>query len=42
MLDEVVVLSGAQLVARETVDDIRELHGVDMTTWMASLFKGEK
>ncbi|AOV06431.1 spermidine/putrescine ABC transporter ATP-binding protein [Sporosarcina ureilytica] len=42
LLDEVVVLRGGQVIAHELVDDIRELHGIDTTTWMVSLFKGEK
>lgn len=42
LLDEVVVLRGGQLIAHELVDDIRDMHGMDTTTWMVSLFKEGK
>ncbi|WP_438313762.1 ABC transporter ATP-binding protein [Sporosarcina sp. FA9] len=39
LLDEIVVLRGGQILAHQAVDEIREVHGMDATSWMISLFR---
>ncbi|MFS0575660.1 ABC transporter ATP-binding protein [Sporosarcina sp. 179-K 3D1 HS] len=39
LLDEIVVLRGGRLLAHEAIDEIRDVHGMDATTWMVSLFR---
>ncbi len=39
LLDEIVVLREGQIIAHETVDEIRDMHGKDATSWMVSLFR---
>ena len=41
LLDEIVVLRGGQLIAQESVDEIREVYGMDATSWMVSLFRNK-
>lgn len=41
LLDEIVVLKGSRIIAHEAVDEIRDLHGKDATSWMVSLFREE-
>lgn len=43
LLDELIVIKEGQLIAQESIDEIRDFYGVDATTWMMSLFtkKGE-
>lgn len=40
LLDEIVVLREGQIIAHEAVDEIRDKHGQDATSWMVSLFRG--
>ena len=42
LLDEIVVLRGGRLLAHESVDEIRDVHGMDATAWMVSLFREVK
>lgn len=43
LLDEVVVLKDGQMIAHEKVDTIRDVYGVDTTSWMVALFQeGER
>ena len=39
LLDEIIVMRGGQVIAHEAVDEIRDLYGMDATSWMVSLFK---
>lgn len=39
LLDEIIVMRGGQIIAHETIDEIRDFYGVDATSWMVSLFK---
>ena len=39
LLDEIIVMRGGQIIAHEAVDEIRDLHGMDATSWMVSLFR---
>ena len=39
LLDEIVVLREGQVIAHEAVDEIRDKHGKDATSWMVSLFR---
>lgn len=39
LLDEIIVMRGGQIIAYETIDEIRDVHGVDATSWMVSLFR---
>ncbi|CAM3190210.1 ABC transporter ATP-binding protein [Filibacter tadaridae] len=39
LLDEIVVLREGRVIAHEAVDEIRDTHGKDATTWMVSLFR---
>lgn len=39
LLDEIVVLKDGQILAHEAVDEIRDVHGKDATSWMVSLFR---
>ncbi len=39
LLDEMVVLKGGQMIASESVDEIRDVYGMDATSWMMSLFR---
>ncbi|MCG3087642.1 ABC transporter ATP-binding protein [Sporosarcina cyprini] len=39
LLDEIIVLRHGKIIAQEPIDDIRDIHGVDATSWMVSLFK---
>jgi ABC-2 type transport system ATP-binding protein len=39
LLDEIVVLKEGQVIAHEAVDEIRDIHGKDATSWMVSLFR---
>jgi len=39
LLDEIVVLKGGQILAHQAVDEIREIHGMDATSWVISLFR---
>ncbi|MFD1929664.1 ATP-binding cassette domain-containing protein [Sporosarcina siberiensis] len=39
LLDEIVVLRGGKILAHQAVDEIREVHGMDATSWMISLFR---
>lgn len=39
LLDEIVVLREGQVIAHEAVDEIRDIHGKDATSWMVSLFR---
>ena len=41
LLDEIVVLREGQVIAHEAVDEIRDKHGKDATSWMVSLFREE-
>lgn len=40
LLDEIVVLKGGKMIAHKAVDEIRDIHGMDATSWMVSLFRG--
>ena len=40
LLDEIVVLKGGKVIAHKAVDEIRDIHGMDATSWMVSLFRG--
>ncbi len=42
LLDELVVLREGQIIAHESVDEIRDKYGQDATSWMVSLFRGGK
>lgn len=42
LLDEIIVLKEGKIIAHEQVDDIRELYGMDATSWMMTLFNEEK
>lgn len=42
LLDEIVVLRDGQMIANEAVDEIRDKHGQDATSWMVSLFRGRQ
>lgn len=42
LLDEIVVLRGGRIIAHEAVDEIRDTYGQDATSWMVSLFRGER
>ena len=42
LLDEIIVMRGGQVIAHEAVDEIRDFHGIDATSWMVSLFRGQK
>ena len=42
LLDEIVVLKEGQVIAHEAVDEIRDKHGKDATSWMVSLFREEQ
>ena len=39
LLDEIVVLRNGKIIAYEAVDEIRDVHGMDATSWMVSLFR---
>lgn len=39
LLDQVIVLKSGRIIAEETVDSIRDAHGMDTTNWMMSLFE---
>lgn len=39
LLDEMVVLRNGEIIASESVDEIRDVYGMDATSWMVSLFK---
>lgn len=39
LLDEIVVLRDGEIIANEAVDEIRDIHGMDATSWMVSLFR---
>ncbi len=39
LLDEIVVLKGSRMIAHEAVDEIRDVHGKDATSWMVSMFR---
>lgn len=39
LLDEMIVLKGGQVIASESVDEIRDVYGMDATSWMMSLFR---
>lgn len=41
LLDEIVVLKDGRILAHEAVDEIRDIHGKDATSWMVSLCKEE-
>lgn len=39
LLDDIVVLRDGEIIAYEAVDEIRDMYGMDATSWMVSLFK---
>jgi len=39
LLDEMIVMKEGQLLAHKEIDDIREIYGMDATTWLISLFR---
>lgn len=39
LLDDIVVLKEGEVIAYERVDEIRDLYGMDATSWMIILFK---
>lgn len=41
LLDEVIVLRHGRILASAEVDEIRDVYGMDATSWMVSLFRKE-
>lgn len=39
LLDELIVMKGGQVLAHKEIDEIREVYGMDATTWLISLFR---
>ncbi|MBB4824607.1 ABC-2 type transport system ATP-binding protein [Sporosarcina luteola] len=39
LLDEIIVLRQGKIIAMEPIDEIRDMYGMDATSWMVSLFK---
>lgn len=39
LLDELIVLKGGQVLAHKAIDEIRDVHGMDATSWLVSLFR---
>ncbi|WP_303968487.1 ATP-binding cassette domain-containing protein [Sporosarcina ureae] len=39
LLDEMIVMKEGQVLAHKEVDEIREIYGMDATTWLISLFR---
>ncbi|WP_199170397.1 ABC transporter ATP-binding protein [Sporosarcina sp. P26b] len=39
LLDEMIVMKEGQLLAHKEIDEIREIYGMDATTWLISLFR---
>ena len=40
LLDEIIVVKNGKIIAYEAVDEIRDMYGMDATSWMVSLFRG--
>lgn len=39
LLDEIIVVKNGEIIAYEAVDEIRDMHGMDASSWMVSLFR---
>ncbi|PIC98433.1 MULTISPECIES: ABC transporter ATP-binding protein [unclassified Sporosarcina] len=39
LLDELIVLKEGQVLAHKEIDEIRDVYGIDATSWMISLFR---